>query len=166
MPRLRDVSLPSVLLSMSDEDIKDYAKKLEEAKLSPESMVEAIVYLKREREKADALKAMEDVLRARLKAYYDKRKADERESVRSEVGFATYSKPSEKVSLKDRDATVASLTDEQLRISYVPDLKALQTILKPDHFERLVKRETREPVLTVKENKGAEGYEELDFEDF
>lgn len=164
MPRLRNAELPRVSVSMTEDEITVSAKHLQDAKMPAEAMVEALVYLKREREKADALLALEAVLRERLKSYYEGRNPSARETVRTKVGIASYSNPSDKVRPVDRDTVFESLTDEQRRISYVPDMKVLQTILKSDAFERLVTREKGKPTLTIKDSNSGVDYDEIELD--
>lgn len=165
MPKINDLPLPSVKVT-APMDLEVLASKLGAEPMSPEAMVETIIYLRREMAKATALAVVEAALRDKLAATYAALPPEKRETRRCNVGLATYSEGGEKVELIDRDKTVETLTTEQLRITYKADLAALQTILKPDAFNRLVKRTPKPPVLTVREQKGSEAYEELDFEDF
>jgi len=162
MPSFDNIPLPEVNLS-SSMDVDALAAKLAAHPMSPEAMIELLIYLKREREKANALTEIEEVLRGRLKAIYEKMPKGKRETRRTDVGYATYSDPKESVSLKDRDWTVENLSWEQLRITYKPDLKALQTILKPDEFERHVTRDAGKSTLTIKDQPKSSDFHELDF---
>lgn len=162
MPSFDNLPLPEVNLS-APMDIDALAAKLADHPMAPEAMIELIVYFKREREKAAALSEIEEVLRGRLAAIYEKTPVEKRETRRTEVGYATYSNPKETVSLKDRDWTVENLTEEQLRITYKPDLKAMETILKPDEFERHVTRKSGKSTLTVRDQSGSDEFYEIDF---
>lgn len=161
MPKINNIDLPTVTVSGADPDA--LSSKLATEKMPVEAMVETIVYLIREREKADALKVAEDVLRGRIMAHYAALPESLRGSVRTEVGLVTYADGGETVKAKDRDLIVESLTAEQLRISYIPDLKALETILKKDAFDRLVTRSPSAARITIRPNRGSTDYSELDY---
>jgi len=163
MPSLNGIPLPRIVIEQDGAfDCDQIAAKLADAKLPVEAMLEALIYFKRERERVEALAPIEQVLRGRIDAHYEKLSEDHRETLRTEVGMATYLDGPDKIELKDRDFTVENLTAEQLRISYKPDLKALQTILKPEEFERHVTRSKGKPRLTIRATKSDE-YTELDF---
>ena len=159
--RLKDIQLPTVTV---EGDCESVAKALTRVKgLTPEAMVEVMIYIKREKAKASELYQIEEAMKAQLAAYYDKTKKDKRESIRaSDVGMCSYSPPGEKVTIKDRDKAVEALTAEQIRISYIPDVKHLETILKKADFDRLVNREDTAYKLSIRDSKG-DKYEELEF---
>lgn len=161
MPKFGHIDLPVVTLGGGDPDA--IAAKLTTSNMPVEAMVEVLIYCKREREKADALSVIEDVLRGRILAAYETMPPEKRETTRTEVGMVTYTAAGETVSIVDRDTVVESLTQEQLRITYKPDMAALKTILKPDAYERLIKRTPKKASITVRDNPGASGYTEIDF---
>lgn len=162
MPSFDNIPLPEVNLS-SPMDLDKLAAKFAAHPMSPEAMLELVVYLKREREKADALQDIENVLRGRLKARYDTLPAEKRETLRTEVAIATYSEGHSRDKLRDRDWTVEHLTEEQLRITYSPDLKAMKTILKADEYARHVVSEESSPIMTIRETRASKDFQELDF---
>ena len=128
--------------------------KLTRIKPPVEAMIEMVIYLNRQKDKLAALSDMDKKLREMIKAHYDTIKPDERETIRSGAGMATYSRPGETTTIADRDAAVEALTDEQIRISYKPDVKALKTILKKAEFDRLTKTTPTPSRITIKDTKG------------
>lgn len=162
MPKINELDLPTVSISMGDNALTSLKVALEKEPMPVEAMIEVAIYLKREKAKVDALSALEEVMRARIDKFYSNLPEASRETRRTEVGMITYSGPGEKVELKDRDFTVQGLTAEQLRITYKPDLKAMQTILKPAEFERHVKRVKTKASTTLRDTNSGE-YSELDF---
>jgi len=160
MPSFDDIDLPTVEIHGDPDKV---SAKLSDMNMPVEAMIELAIYAKREAAKAEALLEIEKVMRGRINAYYDKLPAEERDTRRAEVGMITYTEAGEKVELKDRDWTVAHLTEEQLRITYKPDLKNMETILKPAEFERHVKRTKTNPKLTLRETPGNKDYHEIDF---
>lgn len=161
MPSFNKIELPVVTLSNHDCD--KISAQLAGMPMPLEAMIELVIYIKRQREKVDALAIIEDVMRGKIKDLYAKLPEADRKTVRTEVGMVTMSAPGEKVELKDRDTTVESLTTEQLRITYKPDLKALETILKKDAFERLITRTPTKGVMAVKDIPASEVFHEIDF---
>lgn len=162
MPKLHGIPLPTVVLN-SEIGLSELEDKLTLQPMSPEAMVEAIVYLQRQMEIASELRPLVDVLRSRLMEVYEALPEDKRETRRTPVGMATYTDGGTKAELIDRDATVESLTPDQLRASYKPDMKALEVMLTKDAFERLVKRTPVPPRITVRDNRSSADYEELEF---
>lgn len=162
MPEYNGMLLPEVKITLSDGEIAQQEKKLDMMPMPLEAMIELSIYLKREMAKVDALKGMQAVLKGRIENAYQDRAVKDRVTCRTKVGMSTYSEGGEKLELIDRDTTVDNLTTEQLRISYKPDLKSLETILRPDEFERHVRRVPKDPVVTIRENKSND-YEEIDF---
>lgn len=163
MPSINGISLPTVEVKVGNMDCDQIAAKLADEKMPMEAMIEIAIFLKREREKAEAIKVIEDVMRGRIDKLYEKLPKDSRETRRTEVGMITYTEEGEKIELRDRDFTVENLTQEQLRITYKPDLKALETILKPKDFERHIKRSKKPASTTLRDIKGSSDYQELDF---
>jgi len=160
MPKIGNITLPTVTLS--GQDPADVAALLKDKNMPLEAMVEVAIYCKREREKAEALAPIEDLMRARLKKAYAAMPPEKRVTTRTEVGMLTYTAEAETITLKDRDKTVEMLTDEQIRITYKPDLKALKTIMKPAEFNRHVTRGKSDPKITLRDNRASDEYSELD----
>ena len=152
--------LPSVEVKLGDH--KEVSKALAVAPL--EALVEVIAYCDYQLDRTQALSDLRyelvDILKARLASLPE----SQRGTRRVDAALMTYTEGKEAVTLIDRDATVASLTEEQLRASYKPDMKALEIMLKPDHFNRLVKRTPKPPVLTIRKT-GKEVYHEVDGDD-
>ena len=160
MPKIGNITLPSV--TVTGQDPQEVADLLKEKNMPLEAMVEVAIYCKREREKAEALSVIEDLMRARLKKAYADMKPEKRVTTRAEVGMLTYTAEGETIALKDRDKTVEMLTEEQLRITYKPDLKALETILKAADFNRHVTRGKSAPKITLRDTKDNNEYHEID----
>lgn len=148
---------------MADEAIAVLAAKLAEMPMSPEAMLELVIYCQREQRKVEALNQIADEMRKRIAKVFQDLPEGKRESRKSGVGSVSFTEPGEKIELLDRDNTVAMLTDEQLRITYKPDLKAMETILKKDEFERHIKRSSTNPKITIREDKKSDDWDELDF---
>lgn len=163
MPSINGLELPTVKVD-TPVDIDKLTAKLAGMPLPVEAMIELVIYLKREQDKAAVLAEVETVVRGRIAAAYEKLPAADRDTRRTEVGLVTYTEAGEKVELKDRDFTVENLTTDQIRITYKPDIKALETILKPDEFNRHVKRSPTSAKITLRETKGSKDYHELDFD--
>lgn len=161
MPKFGDIELPTVTLS--DHDCDKIAGQLSSKNMPIEAMLEIAIYCKREREKADALTVIEQVMRGRIEAIYADLPEDQRVTRRVQVGMVTYTAPGEKRELIDRDAAIEQLTPEQIRITYKPDLKALETILKKDQLERITKVVPTSARITVRDNSAGNAYDELDF---
>jgi len=159
---LNDLPLPIVTME-APLDIDALSAKLASANMSPEAMIETAIYLRRQIEKAGALEECVKVLTGRIKAFYASLPADKRETRRVKVGMATYTEPGEKIELIDRDKTVEMLTEEQLRITYKPDVRAMETILKPADFNRLTKKVPTADRVTIRDNRASDVYDELDF---
>ena len=138
-------------------NVDDWAKYVKDTKMPPEQIAEFMVLIKREKEKVSALAELEKALRDKAMAYYETVTLDKRESIKTDAALLAYSPPSETVALRDRDETVAELTDEQIRISYKPDLNALKTILLPEVLERLTVRKAKAHSITLRDNKGELG---------
>jgi len=160
MPKIGDIDLPTV--TVSDHDCDKIAGQLATKNMPIEAMLEAVIYLKREREKADALAVIEEVLRGRLSSIYANIPEDQRTTRRTKVGMVTYTAPGKKRELIDRDKAIELLTPEQIRITYKPDLKALETILKKADLDRLTKEVDVPSRITIRDTSGTE-FEELDF---
>lgn len=161
MPKIDDIDLPVV--SLSDHDADLIAAKLADKTMPIEAMIEVAIYIKREREKANALEVIEKVMRGRIEKAYADLKPEQRETRRAEVGMVTYTDAGEKIVARDRDFIIENLTDEQIRITYQPDLKALATILKKDHLERLTKKEATKSRITLRDIPASDDYSELDY---
>lgn len=161
-PKINDLKLPTVNVS-APLDLEDLAAKLATEPMSPEGLIETAIYLKRQKEKADALDDCIKVLTGRVKAFYDKLPPEKRETRRVKVGMATYTDAGEKVDIIDRDTTMETLTDEQIRITCTPNVKLMETILKAGDFERLTKKVPTPSRVTIRDNRASEEFEELDF---
>lgn len=158
MPKLNGIDLPTVTVA----DHETLEAKIAREKFTPDQLVELAVYLKREREKVSVLDGIENTIKDKLLDYYEKMAPEHRESLRTSAGMATYTQGRETLKLRDRDATVRELTPEQLRVSYKPDMKALETILPEDQFDKLVERSrSARGIVTVRDTRGE--FEELDF---
>jgi len=164
MAKFNDITLPEVTVKHAD-DLDALAKKLSVAPMSVEAMIEVGVYLKRQMDKAAELEDCYKIMGGRIKAIMDKLPPDKRETRRTKVGMATYSDAGEKVEIIDRDKVVETLTAEQLRITYAPNIKAMETILKPGDFQRLTKRTPTASKVAIKQTKGVDDYEELDIDE-
>jgi hypothetical protein len=163
MPKINKLELPTVTLDMTGDEIEALSAKLATEPMSPEGMIETAIYLRRQIEKAEDLNEAVKVLAGRLKEFYGSLNPEQRDTRRVKVGMATYTEAGEKIELKDRDFTVENLTAEQLRITYKPDLKSMETILKPDEFERHTKRTPTPAKVTIRDNRASSDFEELDF---
>lgn len=161
MPKFGDIDLPTV--TVSDHDCDKIAGQLANKNMPIEAMLEIAIYCKREREKGEALKVIEDVMRGRIEAIYSGLPEDQRTTRRTQVGMVTYTAAGEKRELIDRDAAIEQLTPEQIRITYKPDLKALETILKKDALERITKVVPTPARITVRDNPAGTAYDEIDF---
>jgi len=150
MKEYNGIPLPVVSVEIDD----DLASCVKRAKMPVEGAIELVIYLQREKAKCDVLNEAIAEARAKVNAVYDSTKEDERETIRAGAGMATYSKPGEKVQLKDRDATVEALSNEQIRITYQPDIKALKTILKKDEYDRLTETVATPSRIAIKDTKG------------
>lgn len=118
MPSINDIELPFVTLS--NHDPEQVAHILENMKMPLEAMIEVAIYIKRQREKANALEVIEKTMRDRINEVYETMPPENRETRRTEVGMVTYTAPGTVVKLIDRDKSVEMMTDEQLRITYKP----------------------------------------------
>lgn len=163
MPKINKLELPSVSVTMTPEQIEDLAAKLSTENMSPEGMIETVIYLRRQIEKAKALEDCAKVLSGRLGKFYEGLPAAQRETRRVDVGMATYTDAGTKTEIIDRDTVVENLTDEQLRITYKPDIKAMETILKEKDFERLTKQVPTPAKVTIRDNRASQEFNELDF---
>lgn len=135
-------------------DLEALTALIKAGQLTPAALTEIVIYLGREATKADVFKDAENAARDALLAYYRTTPEEKRDTVRSRAGLTTYTAATEKDVPKDRDAIVAVLNPEQLRASYIPDLKALQIMLKPDIYGRLMKREPVKDRISVRDLKG------------
>ena len=161
VPSLNGITLPVVTVT----EYEEAATAIRRGKFSPEQLVELAIYLKRIRDKVSVLDNIQAAVKEKIEAYYDKLAPDAREGIRTEAGMTTYAAPKETVSIRDRDETMESLTTEQIRASYKPDVVALKIILKPDAFERLVKRSTaKKGIISIRDSKGA--FEEIEWAEF
>lgn len=133
MPELNGVALPVVAVP----DVKELLAMVQRDKLAPEQAIELAIYLKREAEKLDVFGPVMEECRKKIVAYYAALPAENRGTVTTRAARASYTKAAKTRVIKDRDETVAALTEEQLRISYIPDVKALETILRKEDFQRL-----------------------------
>lgn len=159
MPRLNKIELPRVSITTDLEALEFHVKI---APMSPEAVIETLIYLQRERDKTEALNGPIAALRERLTAYYAALPAGNRASIRaSNVGLVTYTPAGKRSVPLDRDKLVEALTPEQIRISYVPDMKALETILKPEVYRALTKEEPTKEKVTLRDSNGSD-FEELD----
>lgn len=163
MPKINKLELPQVSVSMTPDEIDDLAGKLSTEVMSMEGMIETAIYLQRQIELAKALDTCVSVLKGRIKSTYEKLPEDQRDTRRVRVGMATFTDASEKRDIIDRDKVVETLTDEQLRITYKPDIKAMETILKPGDLERLTKMVPVASKISIRDNRASEDYDELDF---
>lgn len=161
-PSVNGLQLPVVTVSNLEVEPDSLSAVLADLNMSVEAMIETSIYLKREIEKVTVFDEARKVLAGRIKQAMDNLPEDKRETRRTDVGMATYSEPGESVSLRDRDWTVEHMTDEQLRITYKPDLKAMETILKPEEFNRHVVRKPTPSKVSIRDTNGTD-YTELDF---
>ena len=159
MPKIEDVELPVVTSNIDLNQLKNDLKALTS---TPEGMIEAAIWIKRQADIAEDLSECVDILKQKLMEFYQGQDADKRDTRRTKVGIAPYTDKGSKYVIIDRDTTVEQLTDEQLRISYVPNVKNLETILKPEMFERLTKTVDTPARVSLKDLTN-DNYEELDF---
>lgn len=155
MPNYKGVALPEVTVSNAPENL---TQLLVEQNPGPEATMELIFYLERlKKDVAAALDGTITDLKGRMSDFYKATKEDKRDRTETKAGMVTYTPPGEQVTIKDRDECVENLTDEQIRISYDPSakaVKALETILKKDHFERLITRKPTGMKLTYRDTGG------------
>lgn len=157
MATLNGHPLPSIVIYPGDD-----AAILKELSQAPiEAFVETIAYIDYQIAAVDAVKDFRGQIVELLKDRLAKLPATERGTRRVDAAVMTYSEGGETVSLIDRDATVDALSDEQVRASYKPDLKALEVMLRPEEFNRLVKREPKPPVVGIRKT-GIRKFHELD----
>lgn len=165
MPKLNDHDLPVVTVT-ADTNLSKLVENLKAEKMPVEAWIELAIYLKREIAKVDALSKLFDEVRGVVTDELGGVLPEKREDrSRVDVGQATYTEGRTTERLKDRDATVEALTDEQIRISYKPDIGNLRTILKPEKFAELVETTRSKPSVSIRENKGNRDFHEIDFGD-
>lgn len=151
MPKFRDAQLPVVSIKGDPEPV---IKALDRGKVPPETLADLAVYIARQKKRVEVLDDLDKAIRAAILAYYEKLQPEARDTVKSDAGMITYTAAGEKRELLDRDEAVKELTVDQIRASYNPDMKALETILPRKVFERLTRVKRTEAKISVRDTGG------------